>query len=459
MTKLTTIALSVIVAGFIASQTTAIGRPPNIVVIMIDDQSWNGTSVEMIPGNPLSKSDFYQTPRLEQLASQGMVFSNAYSAAPLCSPTRGALLTGRSPAQLHMTDIISAGLQRSVNGFPLTPPEWSEIDRNLHTLPRRVQVANPSYHVGHVGKWHLNPSGVLLGYGYAPNTSYDLSFRFGPEDPGGIFGNTQSAMDFLDARAADDKPFFLDLAYFGVHEPIEARPETLAKYQNLPPGQRHVDPHYAAYTEDLDTGLGMVLDRLDALGMSDNTYVIYTSDNGASRGISSNAPLFSGKNNLWEGGIRVPMVITGPGITPGSVSHVPVTTADIYTTVGALAGNTAPLPVGVEGADLTQLMFNDGVLPAGQAFLGRQYADKGAIFWHSPHYNDPTFSVRSVPSSAVRLGDYKLVLEYGARGLEDKVYLFNLADNLTESNQLSSPLNLAEQLPEKRDEMLGLLQN
>ncbi|QDU90507.1 Arylsulfatase [Pirellulimonas nuda] len=333
---------------------SAVGAP-NILLILVDDQSWNGTSVRMDPNNPLSKSDYYQTPNLEALAAQGMRFSDAYSAAALCSPTRAALLTGRSPAQVRMTSITVPGyLGEAHDGFALTPEPWAGLEVSQPTLPKQVRAADPNYYTAHVGKWHVYPGATQLGF--AKNNS---GSAWTPEDPAGAFGWANIAADYMSESVVANKPFFIQLDQFAVHAPIVANPATIAKYQALPPGQIHTDPVYAAFTEDLDTSIGTLLSRIDQLGIADNTYVIYASDNGASAGISNNSPLYSGKNNLWEGGIRVPLIIRGPGISPGTVSHVPTSTADLYSTISELAGNTS-LPLGVEGASLTPVLFNNG---------------------------------------------------------------------------------------------------
>ncbi len=449
--------LSIVIAslvGLVGNNLSAQTRP-NIILFLADDQSWNGTSVMMDPNVPGSASDFYRTPNLDALAARGMRFANAYASAAVCSPTRAAIQTGMSPAALQFTDIDRESVPvRGHEGLPLTPPTWQPIDTDLVALPERVREADASYITAHVGKWHVTPSAEDLGYDFA---SEPAALGGSTVDPAGIFGKTQGALDFISDRGLDERPFFLQLSHFAVHNPIVARPEIVAEYQALPPGTLHKDPTYAAFTQDLDLSLGMVVDHLAVNGMLENTFIIYASDNGGRNRDSSNAPLFKDKAHLWEGGIRTPLVIAGPGINSNTVSHVPVTSADIYSTISDLVGNHSPLPESVEGASLAPLLFNDGNLPIGTDHLIRQHAEGGALYFHQPHNHATGPNYRIRPVSAIRDGDYKLVRQYGENGNPDDIFLFNLANNLTESDVLSSPLNLADDLPTIRDSLLGKL--
>ncbi|TWT91104.1 Arylsulfatase precursor [Pseudobythopirellula maris] len=447
-------ALVVLVARIAAAQPA----PPNVIVILADDQSWNGTSVRMDPDIPGSASDFYQTPSVAALASQGMRFSDAYSAAAVCSPTRAALLTGMSPAQAYMTDIIRPNMEtRDFSSSPLKPVEWRRLDATLETLPRRVEAADSRYVTGHIGKWHLSPDDPL-------QMGYDIGFDpvraggVGANDPGSVFAKTEAAKQFLDDRTAADEPFFLQLSHFAVHTPIEGQPEVIEKYENLPPGTVHNKNRYAAFTEALDTGVGDLLDHLDTLGLSENTYVIYASDNGARDVNSNNDPLSGTKAHLLEGGIRTPLIIRGPGITPGTVSRVPVSTTDLYSTVSDLVGNATPLSEQIEGASLRPLFENDGELPAGMEYLERQHAEGGALYFHNPHNAANGGNYRIRPTSAVRVDDYKLLRFHGENGNPDRDYLFNLADTLTETEDNGST-DLAAAMPEKTAELGQMLDN
>ncbi len=413
----------------------------------------------MHPDLPNSKSDFYQTPRLEEFAANAMRFYNGYSSHHICSPTRAAILTGQSPAQLQMTELpISypgssrwAGHQ---DRQPLTPPAAEPLQPDAFTLPQLLEQSNSDYVTAHIGKWHLDPVTGLdpedVGY-----TTSERKAPFAPseEDPKDVFQLANSAGIFMEESVADNKPFFLQLSHFAVHDPVEARPEILDKYDALPPGTKHKDPAYAAMTEDLDTSFGMVLDKLDQLGIRDNTYVIYTSDNGAPARASSNSPLYRGKSELREGGIRVPFIISGPGIAEGSFSGVPVTTTDLFTTIARLTGYSGSIPANVEGGDFSPILFNDGSLPEGMDHIARNFHEGGEIYWHSPQNFAPGTGYRVRPSSAVRDGDFKLFVEYGEHGSPDAEYLYNITKDISEST------NLASSMPAKVAELRAKLNN
>ncbi|MFV1965322.1 MAG: sulfatase-like hydrolase/transferase [Pirellulaceae bacterium] len=430
----------------------AVETPPNIILILVDDQGWNGTSVPMDPNIPDSRSDFYQTPTLESLAAAGMRFSNAYGAAPVCSPTRASIITGKSPAQLQMTDvgwggdITSPRFQGSYNGLPLTPPlPLTGLPAEQVTIGQRLKQSHPNFVTALFGKWHLGSEPTERGFDV-----FEDPLSADPDvDPRAVFSLTDRANAFMADRVNAGESFFVEVAHRAVHTPIQARPETIAKYENLEPGDRHKDPKYAAMTEDLDTSVGMLLQQVQDLGIEDNTYIIYTSDQGAALSLSSNAPLFRGKSTLWEGGIRVPLVVKGPGIEAGSISDVPVISTDLFNTISELAGVAEPLPDGNEGASLVPILRNGGKLPLGTASLERQYAENGELFFHFPHNMGIGLGDRVRPMSAVRDGDFKLVKVYGENGQSDKLYLFNLADNLTESRDLDASVNLADEMPAK----------
>lgn len=276
---------------------SASNSAPNFVFILADDQGWNGTSVQMDPNVPGSKSDFYQTPRLEQLAASGMRFSNAYSSAPVCPPTRAAVQTGKSPAQLQFTDLVqalppgSARWKGAYEGLPLVSPAPVEFDPNQLTMPRIVKQSNPSYVTSHIGKWHLDiPSSttpLAVGYDFVS----DPVIPPDEVDPWGVFQLSNAAGLFMENRVAQQEPFFMQVSYRAVHDPIRSRQIIRDKYAALPPGIVHDSVSFAAMTEDLDTAYGMIMDKIDQLGIADNTYVIFASDNGSSPNFSSTAPL------------------------------------------------------------------------------------------------------------------------------------------------------------------------
>ncbi|MEQ8836641.1 MAG: sulfatase-like hydrolase/transferase, partial [Lacipirellulaceae bacterium] len=316
--------------------------------------------------------------------------------------------------------------------------------------------ANADYATHLIGKWHISGATPQdLGF-----DSYDeLRRDTTPEDPKGIMARSNAAVSFVEQQVAAEKPFFLQLSEFALHQPIRPTPENVAKYENLPPGSRHTSVEYAAYTEDLDTGIGNLLDRVDALGIRDNTYVIFASDNGSSTNDSRSTPLFSGKKSIFEGGIRSPLIISGPGIDANSHSAVPVTTMDLYSTVSDLVGNATPFDVDVEGASLKALLENGGQLPDGTEYLQRAHAEQGALYFISPSNIASGSTYRLRPMAAVRQGDYKLVRIFGENGNPDEDLLFNMSASVEETETVSHALNLARIEPEVASELGQRLDN
>ena len=409
----------------------------------------------MDPDLPSSKSDFYQTANLERLAASGMRFSNAYSASGVCSPTRAALLTGKSPAQLHYNDLFFNGSVRGFDGHPLAPPQVEKLSQDEVSIAQRVKQADSNYVTGLIGKWHVaGGSAIEFGYDF-----YDKVSVASQQDPRFVHSRTDAAINFMNESVANNQSFFLQVSHNAVHSPYLPSPQSRAKYEQLPPGEVHNNVAFGAYTEDLDNGVGRLLDYLDAQGLAENTYVIYASDNGAVDSVSNNNQLYSGKKSIFEGGVRTPLLISGPGIQGGSVSKTPVTTVDLYSTVSSLAGNSSALPQGVEGADLSPLLFNAGELPQGVDSLERAHAQDGAIFFLTPSNIGTTSSYRLRPMAAVRRGDYKLIRIFGENGAPTENLLFNLKQNPTETEFASSNLNLAGSQPDVTAELSDLLDN
>jgi arylsulfatase A-like enzyme len=432
-----------------ASHASAAAKP-NIVFIVADDIGWTQTSVQIDPTQPLSKSDYHETPNLERLATQGMRFTNAYSGGPMCSPGRIAILTGKSPAQTHITDVIDSAISptslnegHSISSvLPMykldesrTVAQWMKEQTNYGTAMLRKD---------HVG---ANP----LEYGFDLYDFHQFGYEVPGEDPYKNFAVAKHAKEYMTQQKTADKPFMLLLTPNAAHGPFESRSSVFNYFKNKPLGQRHRSDLVAASTFELDAFVGSIMDQLDELGLSENTYLFFTSDNGGQASSRFNEPLIGGKGNLWEGGIRVPYIVKGPGINANSVSNVPITGADFYATASELAGVTAPLDPMLESASIVPVLHNGGVLPEGQQ-LQRAFGSNGELFFHMPHFSD-----NASPMSAIRDGDYKLVKIYGYDGNPDRVQLFNIAANPTESFDPNSPLNLASQMPEKTANMLGKL--
>lgn len=405
-------------------------KQPNFVFIFTDDMGWTGLSVQMHDAIPGSKSDFYQTPHTERLARQGIRFSSAYAPAPMCTPTRASVLTGKSPAQLHIT---TAGPTTARPAYrKLMPPEHSNVlPADAVTIAEILKRAG--YATAHLGKWHLRGGGPgAHGFDlHDGDTANDGPGVYEDPNPKDIFGITERATTFMKKQSETGAPFYLQLSHYAVHLPTRARSSAVENYADHPPGKAHSNIAYAAMTEDLDTSVGQLLDKIDALGIADNTYIIYMSDNGAGLRYD-NSPLRGGKASLWEGGIRVPLIIRGPGIAANRFAHTPVVGWDLFPTICELAGVDEILPDGVEGGSLVALLKNGGKGEVTRLHEG--------IAFHFPHYGR---GPGSIPQSSIRLGDYKLL----KLPENDEVRLFNLKEDIGESRDLS------QSMPEKTTEL------
>lgn len=403
---------------------------PNVVLILADDMSWVGTSVLMNPDEPDSRSDYHSTPALERLAAEGMRFTDAYAPHPNCSPTRLAIQTGKSPARLNMTDIINRNSGRFYEGHPMIPPQHiNHIPHEETTIAELLKAHRPGYVTAHFGKWHLGGGGPGR-HGYDDHSGPTSNREGGTDapDPKRTVSVTTRALDFLRHRARAGEPFFMQVSYYAVHLGVFAFDETIAEFEARPKGTRHRHSGHAAMTHELDAGVGRILDALESLGLAEDTYVIFTSDNGSyhEQGrteISTNAPLRGQKTSTWEGGIRVPLLVRGPRIGAGSVSRLAVSGTDLYPTVAAMVGVQAELPPETEGASLLGLLQSGG-----EGALSRRY---DCLVWHFPHYQTLK---GTTPMSSIRVGHWKLVKLYET----GEVLLFDLSADLGETRDLSS---------------------
>jgi len=390
---------------------------PNIVLMLADDQGWNGLSVAMTPDVPGSRSDVFQTPHLEKLAAQGMRFSSAYAPAPVCSPTRISLQTGKSPAQLHWTKATPPEA-----GHKLVEPQLiKNLSREEVTCGELLRQAG--YATAHYGKWHIAGGGPGE-HGYDEHdgdTGNEEAFRFTDPNPVDIFGMADRAAAFMDRSARAGKPFFIQLSWNALHAPGNALKATLAKYERMDDGGRGKRAATAAITEDLDTGVGRVLEAIDRLGLGPDTYVIYVSDNGAGGG-GRRGGLSGGKGSVWEGGIRVPLIVRGPGVAANSWCHVPVVGYDLLPTFCEWARiPAAKLPRGIEGGSLASVLQADG--------RGEVRRPSESLVFHFPHYQSG-----NTPHSAIRLGSLKLIKFYE----NDSVKLFDLSRDIGERDDLAA---------------------
>ena len=443
-------------------------KKPNFVLVLVDDMGWADAGCY--------GSKFYETPNINRLAAQGMLFTNGYAACAVCSPSRAAILTGRYTVRHGVTNWISWNFEMTPDkknpegytdkylGKPtkLICPEnhlWMELDEI--TIAEALKQAG--YVSCHVGKWHLGPKE------YHPDTQgfdYNLGgcdlgappSYFDPYSAMTQFHNTQGIPtlpprkedEYLTDRESDeacnfirnhkDKPFFLYMAHYAVHQPIQAKKEMVEKYKAKEPTQQN-NPTYAAMVESVDQAVGRIMTTLDELKLTDDTVIIFTSDNGGlmlpcysynnQPGPTNNTPLRGGKGRPYEGGIREPFIVKWPGIAKaGTICSTPVISMDLFPTICLAAGVKLP-DRPIDGENLTPLLTQTGSLK------------RGTLYWHYPHYWVPTPDPSTTPYSIIRDGNWKLIKSY-----EDNTFeLFNLKEDFSEKN------DLAAKMPEKVKEL------
>ena len=401
-------------------------QPPNFIFILADDQGWNGTSVQMMQNEPLSKSDYHETPNLEVLAENGIKFSNAYSAAPVCAPSRYGIQFAKSPARLSLIRV----------GMNTDHIEHS----STVSIPRALKAIDKNYSAAHFGKWGMGSNPEEFGYDVSDGATKNKDGGFVNDrtqwensiqkDPKKIFDLTKKGIDFMEENVVNKKPFFLQISHYAVHANLEMKEKSLLKFENKIKGEQHINAGFAAMTQDLDEGLGLILSKVEALGIAQNTYVIYMSDNGSVPNIpgakkytkSYNYPLSRGKWDAMEGGIRVPLIISGPSIKSGRESSVPVSGCDILPTIIELAGGVANQLEEIDGGSFKTILFNESARTISRQVEG--------IFFHVPYKNGIAFKR---PHSAVRVGNYKLVKFND----NDEVMLFDLESDYHELSDLS----------------------
>lgn len=413
---------------------------PNIVLIVADDLGWTDLGCY--------GSDFYKSPHIDGLARDGMRFTANYSACTVCSPTRAALMTGKYPARLHITDWIP--------GQPPENPKLIVPDFSKHLPHDEVTIAeilrDAGYATASIGKWHLGGPAY-----YPEHHGFDVNIAgtdapqprpgyFAPYDietitqgPAGEYITDrlgEEAVRFI--RAHRDEPFFLYLPHFAVHTPIQAKKKLIGlhkkRLEEARP-MRHTNAAYAAMIESLDQSVGRIRETLDELGIADRTIIIFTSDNGGRVPTTSNAPLRVGKGSCYEGGVRVPLVVCWPNVTAaGSECDVPVITMDLFPMIIEMAGQKNDRNSECDGVSIVPLLRQKGTLP-----------DR-AFFWHYPHYQHYQQG-GTTPYGSIRRGDHKLIEFYD----DFRVELYNLRDDIGEQNNIAaSMLGVAKEL---RDEL------
>ena len=420
---------------------------PNFIFILADDQGWNGTSVEMMNGLEESKSDFYETPNIEKLASRGMKFSYAYSSAPVCAPSRYSIQFGQTPARLKM---IRVGMNTE------------HINHNSdYTIPKQLKKINPNYVTAHFGKWGMDSNPKTLGYdksdGATKNNDGVFTYNSNRlqwsntfnEDPKKIFSITNRAIQFINENHENKNPFFLQISHYAIHSDLVMRKDTYDKYNTKFSGEIHNNIGLASMTEDLDTSVGYILKILKDLGIDKNTYIIYSSDNGSVPIIkpkknykkSYNHPLKRGKWDAYEGGIRVPFIVTGPNIKANSQSETSISFSDFLPTIIDLAGG-----IKIKNKELDGGSFKNILLSKSKNIKRNS---RGIIF-HVPYENKIALSRAH---SAIILNKMKLIKFYD----NNEIKLFNLRSDIGENDDLSiKRKNLSHKLHKKLNNYLNL---
>ena len=439
-----------LVGLFLLSSSAMAEKRLNFILILVDDMGWMDLSCQ--------GSDYYRTPNVDRLAQEGMRFTNGYAACAVCSPTRAAVQTGRYPARIGVTDWIRSRFQRGGIGTPannpvdyvggknrrfLCPPNpyWMEHDEKTIAELLKVQ----GYRSAHIGKWHLGDEAW-----YPTGQGYDENFGgcdygqppsyFDPyQQPKHKHAMIRQGIPFLPGRKKGQyltdregeeavdlirkwkaEPFFLHLAHYAVHTPIQAEEQSTARYRQE--GKTEANAKYAAMVESIDRSTGRILETLDELGIAEQTVILFTSDNGGldrNGSPTDNAPLRSGKGYAYEGGVRVPFIVRWPRSVPaGTVSDTPVCSIDILPTFLSAGGIPLPSDLTIDGLDLVPHLRSGGV---------ESLPDR-VLTWHFPHYrHDPG------PYSIIRRGDWKLIKFYdGPREL------YHLGDDLGEKRNLAN---------------------
>ncbi len=412
--------------GFTA---VALADPPNIILILTDDQGWSQRSGLMDPDNTASGSSYLHTPAMDRIAEEGMRFTGGYSPAPLCTPTRRAILCSTSAA-------------RSGTEFE---SQWVPADHL--TIPRALKQANPDYRCAHFGKWgeKMISSPEECGYdvsdGHTGNVTGGMADKMKPahivDDPKRTGSVTDRSIEFIREQTQAGKPFYTQVSYYAVHLRTELMQSSLEKYQQKGAPDRAYSPGWAGMLEEVDSGIGRILDELDALDISDNTYVIFTTDNGGRGAVpggdpkspAPNVPLSGAKHSLLEGGIRVPLMVRGPTIEAGSICRVPVAGYDFLPTFFDLAGGEGSLSDELDGGSFACL-FTDPKTDAVQRPVD------GLIF-----------SRPRQGMAVIRSGQWKLLAEINTEREVQSAKLFNVVEDIAEQHdRYSEQTEIAKQL-------------
>lgn len=430
--------VAVCIATTVTTSTSAAERP-NIVLFYIDDLGWRDVG--------FMGSEYYETPHVDRLAAQGMVFSAAYSCGPNCAPSRASLMSGQYTPRHGVYTVGNPDRGQAKLRKLIPTPNKTVLNERFVTIAEALQRAG--YTTATIGKWHLGPDPTRQGFdiniaggnaGSPSGGGYHSPYRYRnceQSEPGEYLTDRlgAEAVKFIEQQSAD-KPFFLYLTHYAVHTPIQAKAELVAKYERKAPTQVHDNPKYAAMIDSMDQSIGAVLQALEQRNLAQNTVVLFTSDNGGHGAVTKMTPLRGSKGMLYEGGIRVPMCVRWPGvIEPGTKCDVPVIGVDLYPTLLEIAGLEPPAETTLDGESLLPLFQQSGAL------------QREALYWHFPAYlqgyTERHGAFRTTPAGAIRQGDYKLIEFFEDGTLE----LYNLAQDIGETE------NLAQRMPEKTAEL------
>lgn len=409
------IILLLLFGSFVLSMFAKEKDLPNIVFILSDDQGWNSLSSAMDPAVDGSKSDFYETPNIDRLMSEGMRFAQSYAPAPVCSPSRHSIQFGISPSKTGVTYNNTSTKQN--------------CDPKL-ALANLIKKADGRYATAHFGKWHVSFTSKECGYdisdGNTGNKTGNLDTN-SSDDPKLVYDLSRRANQFMEERVKVGQPFFIQISHYANHLAFLGSSGMTQKYENKTKGKLHNDVDYAAMNEDLDNGVGMVMSKIKELGIEDNTYIFYTADNGYDEsknrlsGVAQRKawPLSYSKGFVYEGGVRVPFIVKGPGIEKGTTSYTPVIGYDLMNTFLEIVNPEFEVPQQMEGGSFLGILQNRG-----KGDVKRQHP---FFVFHYPAGAWPSFT-------AIVKDNYKLDYSWAY----DKCYLYHLDSDISEQNDISS---------------------
>ncbi|MCP4045374.1 MAG: sulfatase-like hydrolase/transferase [Gammaproteobacteria bacterium] len=416
-------------------------KRPNFILIVSDDHGWVQTSTQMDPDDPETRSDYFRTPNIDKFFESGIKFTRGYSPGTYCMPTRRAIQTSQST------------LRHAFNGQAVR--KWTDTYRNLVTIPKALKDADPDYMTAHLGKWDLrydDPHPRTLGYDISDGATgngegnvgsrkskkgkMDKSALNPAADPKMIHDLTTRGIGFIQQQVEADKPFFLQLSHYALHLAVFFKPETYDEVLGWKKGKKHFIPSFAAMLKDLDDGIGLFMQELEDLGIRDNTYIIFMADNGGrpTQNLEDgkarenlNYPLSEGKHSVYEGGIRVPFAIIGPGLKANSVITTAISGVDILPTIADIVGSELEL-ADTDGGSIKDLIYRESeTVTRPQPFL----------VFHDKDGRPKSKSKRADSETALLQGNFKLIKTW-KDGKQYSAELYDLLKDKGEHEDLAS---------------------